>query len=1858
MNDNKKRNLIIIISIIVIAIAIAILFMLKNNNKDIKISLVQNGEIIEKEFADEPVIVHLEVPNNINKVVVINKKTNKTTEYSPELKNKKNIVEFKVEKSSEFEYYTMDKNGNKSEIKTFSVKIDKESPNFILDESKQVIGVANYDDSKEINIDIKEIRDDSNFTISYNIDNGSYKNIQVNDEKSTLKLQLKPGTHNITIKAIDESGKETIKEKEIEIYYNLKIVDETYKTTKDFKVLNGKEISYYQDLPLNTNNLFKGYSIDKKDTINDNYIINNIDKIYVLYNENNNKNNNDKKEEIKYNEIAPTFYYLNGSKTLDKVKVEIGKTSEFKTLKDVKTPDGYILIGWSKSKTISTENLVNTDTNITISSNTNYYAIYEKEVTLSFNTNGGSNINDIKEKVYQDYQGNKKLPKIIINQTTTKANNVFKGFYLENTFVNKVDTSIEIDKDTTIYTKWNNKSTITLNYDGYTYIDLTMGVSYSNLPFITTEDNSFNGWYNNDSVITIESIVPTNDLVLTAKFNDSNKGQIIYSDNYKNMTLITSDLDINKNLYLLDNKNIDNVYVINNYTNNPSWVSNNNNLENITINKSFNEYKPTNMEGWFYSETSSVTTINGIDNIDTSNTTNMKNLFNGLSKLNNLDLSTFNTSKVTNMEGMFNNLSNITELDVKDLDTSKVTNMKNMFSNMTKLKELDLYTFDTSKVTNFTEIFINDTSLERIYSDKDWNSTGIVTDHNNMFLNCESLVGRLYYEGEADYYVNIYRANPKYYFTKNDEVVRMKKITSNSSGEINLNGTVHAGIKEVIIELNTNHDEQYYIGDLSYYNNDLVKAYLENNILYVVANEKISLAEQDIFEYLIDAEKISGLENTSIEELTVLSMFAWCQKLKTIEGMQTWDTSNIISMNCMFLQCNSITTIDLSSFDISNVRDVGFMFYEDGNLTTIYVDESWNMDKVANYVETTNVYAGEEVFTNCTKLVGQISYNSSKKNYTYANYTNGYLKIKEVYLRKLRDTNISGLSEVTKLHFEIDKTYDDQYFIKDVSQTGYDNIKLYIIDNEAYITSPKKIYFPEDSSWMFFDLGKINEITGIENTDTKYVTTMYGMFTNHGYLTSLDLTSWNTSKVTSMDSMFLGCIGLTELKINTWDTSRVNNFQGMFRRTTSLKSLDVSNFSMNAANTFADMFNESAIESFTGEDWVIDHASNFYEMFMNSKVKTLDLSKWNMTYATDLRSMFYQCKDLTSINIVGWNTSSVKYSGNMFYYCSSLTELDLSGLNFDNSEVKTGMFAYCLNLEKIYITREWNNDKAISQYANMFNGDTKLVGKISYDGSKISGEYANSEGYFTRKHSEMINLSTVKDNLSTTKYLVFENSWGKTGTTPIDISQDQNDSINLYVLGDYSYICSEYLIEFPSNGKDMFSNLTNIISITFDNIDTTNLTTMEKMFYKNTNLTSIDLTKFNTSNVTNMMNVFEKCSSLTSANVEGLDVSKVTNMNAMFLECENLNTLDLSTWETTRLQETERMFKEAKLTSITFGNFYFNNITDATSMFEEIEATTLDLSVWNTEKLEIAGKMFEDCSYLKTIYIGSNWDLLECYDTSLMFAGCVSIVGQNGKTYDPSHDDKTFANANDGYFTRVTHLMNNLSTLDSSIFDGVKTIDFEYGYNYVDQEYYDVSQNQDRSVKLYIFNDEAHIVSTKYIEFPEDCTKMFDSFMTVEYIRFNNFVITSNTTIMSQMFNKLYSLKTLDLSSFDTSNVTAMNSLVFGSHALTSINLNGFDTSKVTTMRNMFGECYKLETLDLSMFNTSNVENMSQMFVTAQALVTIYVDNDLWDMTKVSDSTYMFKGCYALVGAVSYFVDNNSGEWANTQTGYLTQIPD
>ena len=66
---------------------------------------------------------------------------------------------------------------------------------------------------------------------------------------------------------------------------------------------------------------------------------------------------------------------------------------------------------------------------------------------------------------------------------------------------------------------------------------------------------------------------------------------------------------------------------------------------------------------------------------------------------------------------------------------------------------------------------------------------------------------------------------------------------------------------------------------------------------------------------------------------------------------------------------------------------------------------------------------------------------------------------------------------------------------------------------------------------------------------------MYSMFDGCSKLTSLDLSSFDTSNVTGMRGMFNGCIGLTSLDLSGWNMSKVTDMSFMFRGCTSLTSI-------------------------------------------------------------------------------------------------------------------------------------------------------------------------------------------------------------------------------------------------------------------------------------------------------------------------------------------------------------------------------------------------------------------------------------------------------------------------------------------------------------------------------------------------------------------------------------------------------------------------------------------------------------------------------------------------------------------------------
>lgn len=121
----------------------------------------------------------------------------------------------------------------------------------------------------------------------------------------------------------------------------------------------------------------------------------------------------------------------------------------------------------------------------------------------------------------------------------------------------------------------------------------------------------------------------------------------------------------------------------------------------------------------------------------TKNTNTMINMFMNASRLENLDLSTFNTSAVTNMSGMFSGMENLKTLNISSFDTRNVTNMRQMFSTDINLASLDLSNFQTVKVTDMGAMFNNDINLSNLNISSF--NTGNVTDMAYMFAGVEKI---------------------------------------------------------------------------------------------------------------------------------------------------------------------------------------------------------------------------------------------------------------------------------------------------------------------------------------------------------------------------------------------------------------------------------------------------------------------------------------------------------------------------------------------------------------------------------------------------------------------------------------------------------------------------------------------------------------------------------------------------------------------------------------------------------------------------------------------------------------------------------------------------------------------------------------------------------------------------------------------------------------------------------------------------------------------------------------------------------------------------------------------------------------
>jgi surface protein len=116
-------------------------------------------------------------------------------------------------------------------------------------------------------------------------------------------------------------------------------------------------------------------------------------------------------------------------------------------------------------------------------------------------------------------------------------------------------------------------------------------------------------------------------------------------------------------------------------------------------------------------------------------------------------------------------------------------------------------------------------------------------------------------------------------------------------------------------------------------------------------------------------------------------MFNLCTNLTSL-NISNFDISNVKSIDRMFANCYNLTTLDISSFNTANVTSMPYVFFKCSSLKTIFVSNLWDVSKVTY---------SDNMFYECTQLVGAVPYNSSKITATMANYQNGYFTGKFYY---------------------------------------------------------------------------------------------------------------------------------------------------------------------------------------------------------------------------------------------------------------------------------------------------------------------------------------------------------------------------------------------------------------------------------------------------------------------------------------------------------------------------------------------------------------------------------------------------------------------------------------------------------------------------------------------------------------------------------------------------------------------------------------------------------------------------------------------------------------------------------------------
>ena len=371
-----------------------------------------------------------------------------------------------------------------------------------------------------------------------------------------------------------------------------------------------------------------------------------------------------------------------------------------------------------------------------------------------------------------------------------------------------------------------------------------------------------------------------------------------------------------------------------NVTNMSSMFNGCSGLTDLTALSSWNTVKVMDMSSMF-SGCSSLTDLTALSLWSTGNVGNTSSMFSGCSSLTNITpLSSWNTGKVMSMSSMFSGCSSLTNITpLSSWDTGKVTSMSFMFSGCSSLTNITpLSSWDTGKVTSMSFVFNGCSSLKDLTPLSSWN-TGNVTSMAAMFNGCSSLTDLVPLSswdiGNVRSMGAYYNSNYYGMFEACTSLKSLKGLESWNVGKVTDMVHMFDGCSNL-----TN------IAALSSWNTGYVKDV------------------DHMFNGCENITDVTALSSWNVGKVTDMSyMFAKCSKLTNLSGLSSWNTENVTDTQGMFYYCKSITDITaLSSWNMGNLRSAGAYYNYDHygmfeaciNLKSLKGLELWNTENVVN----------------------------------------------------------------------------------------------------------------------------------------------------------------------------------------------------------------------------------------------------------------------------------------------------------------------------------------------------------------------------------------------------------------------------------------------------------------------------------------------------------------------------------------------------------------------------------------------------------------------------------------------------------------------------------------------------------------------------------------------------------------------------------------------------------------------------------------------------------------------------------------------------------------------------------------------